>query len=334
MNTKRLRLECGTAVLALAATALSCAMPTQMLASPDDLAAYRAFRTAVHEGERLALAQHYLEGHPHGAWAEEVRSAFDAEEPEWFERAKTSRSRARAYLVDLPRGPHADAARALLILFDQHEGDIETLELLAQARRTAATLDEESAKRRRVSDVVLEELAALLDPTTWGANLDEPPPALADILRGSVRRTWGAAPRAWRADQLFFVVPSPEGVQARVAEVRLQLWLDAGRVAFGVIEGVDLFVRWAEAMQMRPLDPTRAPDRAAASSAVTDVLSGAFEGSLPAARCARSPGGSKDESESETLLARACGGWAVVARMARRDGEPDTIEVRGPQLGQ
>ena len=50
-------------------------------------------------------------------------------------------SRAREYVVDLPEGPHADAARALLVLFDEHQGDVETLTLLADARRTAAMLD-------------------------------------------------------------------------------------------------------------------------------------------------------------------------------------------------
>jgi hypothetical protein len=314
---------------ALASAALGCAVPRQMLAQPNDLADYRAFRTAADEGERLAGAKRYLELHPQGAWADEVRAAFDAEEPEWFERAKSSRARARTYLIHLPDGPHAEAARELIVLFDQHEGDVETLELLEQARRTAAMLDEESAKRRRVSDVLLEELAALLDPATWGARLDDPPPALADVLRGPVRRTWGGVTRAWRSDELFFVLPTTQGAQSRVAEVRFQLWLEGGRVAQGVIEGTDLFVRWAEAIGMRSLDPTRASDRAAASSAVADVLSGALEGTLPA-RCSRSPADRRDVGDGDTVLARSCDGWAVVARMARRDGDPDTIDVRGP----
>jgi hypothetical protein len=313
---------------AVAAASASCAVPQQMLASSDDLSAYRAFRTAAPEGRRLARAQQYLKLHPDGAWADEVRTAFDSEENAWFERAKTSRSAARAYLIDLPEGPHADAARALVLLFDQHEGDIETLELLADARRTAALLDAESARRRRVGEVVLEELAALLDPSTWGARLDAPPAPLADALRGSVRRTWDGTARAWRRDELFFVVPTPQGVQARVADVRLQLWLDGGRIAQGVIEGTDLFARWAEAIEMRVLDPTAPADRAAISASVADVLSGALEATLPAARC--TPRVAAPASGGEVILARSCDGWDVVARMADRESEPDAIEVRGP----
>jgi hypothetical protein len=298
-----------------------------MLASPDDLADYRAFRTASRQGPRLARAQIYLERHPRGAWVDEVQSTFDAEEPAWFESAKTSRSRARTYLVELPRGPHADAARALLVLFDEHQGDVETLELLAEARRTSALLDEESAKRRRVGEIVLQELAALLDPPTWGARLDAPPPALADVLRGAVRRSWGGATRAWRADQLFFVVPTPAGVQSRLAELKFQLWVEGGRIARGVIQGSDLFARWVEAMQLRLLEPSRQTDRATAAQAVADVLGGAVEAQLPSARCTPK----EPPADWTVIFARDCDGWSVVARTAERDGDDDTIEVRGPQ---
>ncbi|MGH7296755.1 MAG: hypothetical protein ACRELB_17580, partial [Polyangiaceae bacterium] len=163
--------------LAICGTA-ACAVPRQMAAAPDDLRDYRAFRVAAHEGRRLAAAQRYLSRHPRGAWVGEVRTVFDAEEAAWFEAAKTSRARAREYVVDLPDGPHADGARALLVLFDEHQSDVETLTLLADARRTAARLDIESVRRAHVSDVLLAAIAALLDPATWGARLDGAPAPL------------------------------------------------------------------------------------------------------------------------------------------------------------
>src|SRR5665811_1665999 len=109
---------------------LSTALAAQAsCAIPGDLRDYREFRTAAHEGRRLAKAQRYLARHPEGAWAAEVRALFDAEEEAWFEAAKASRTRAREYVIDLPDGPHADGARALLVLFDEHQGDVETLTL-------------------------------------------------------------------------------------------------------------------------------------------------------------------------------------------------------------
>jgi hypothetical protein len=319
---RRCRTVAATGAIAAVVVLGGCAAPRQMLAANDDLRDYRAFRVSAHEGRRLFQAQRYLERHPKGAWADEVRAAFETEEAAWFDAAKTSRARAREYIVDLPDGPHVDAARSLLVLFDEHQEDAETLELLAQARRTAATLDYETARRRRVSEVILEEVAALADPATWGARLESPPPALAAALRGEVPRTWGAATHARRQDALFFVVPTPTGAQASVADVSLQLWVDNGRVAEGLVQGPDLFVHWSEALVVRVLDAGNASDRRLASTTVADVLAGAFEATLPAQRCTAPlhPG---------EILARACDGWTVSVRMGPDPGSDDAIEVHG-----
>ena len=322
MGARRVR---SGALLSLAlGTLAGCAVPRQMLATPDDLRDYREFRTAANEGRRLAMAQRYLARHPQGAWAAEVGPLFEREEEAWFEAAKTSRSRAREYVIDLPNGPHVEGARALLVLFDEHQGDVETLTLLADSRRMAATLDSESARRKHVSDVMLAAIAALLDPTTWGTRLDSPPASLASALRGEVPATWGAATRARHDDKLFFVLPTPQGSQGRAVDVSLQLVLDQGRVVQGLVQGEDLFVAWSEAMLVHVLDPNRAADRELAAATVTDVLSGALEATVPASHCARpAVGGDR--------LVRACDGWAVSVRMGGEAGEVDVIDVVGPR---
>ena len=300
---------------------LGCAVPKQMLAATDDFADYRAFRVAAQEGIRLSRAQAYLKRHPTGAWADEVRSVFEAEEPAWFEAAKTSRSSARDYIVDLPHGPHAEAAHALLGLFNERESDLDMIQLLAESRYTAALLDLQSARRKRVGELVLEELAALLDPETPGAKLDDPPDALAAVLNGPIRRTWGKdVSSSVREDELYFTLPTPQETDARVAKVKLSLALDHKRVVAGRIEGEDLFVRWAEANEVRVLDATAASDRAAAARDVADVLGGALEARLPASRCATPP-------HRGEIVARACDGWHASAHMAARPGEVDVIAV-------
>lgn len=310
----------------LACTLCGCAVPTQMLASPSDLQDYRAFRMAAHEGRRLFEAQRYLKRHPKGAWADEVRAAFDEEEAAWFEAAKTSRARAREYVVDLPDGPHVDAARTLMVLFDEHQDDVETLALLADVQRTAAKLDYETGRRHHVSDVILAEVGALANPATWGARLEAPPPALAAVLRGEVEPTWGAGLHAQRKDSLIFVIPTPAGAQASVVDVTFQLWLEGGRITQGVLRGDNLFVRWTEAQLTRVLDAGSADDRKLAASTVADVLGGAFEALLPASRCATpgppGPGG---------ILLRACDGWTVSVRMGEVPGALDVVDVRGPR---
>jgi len=314
--------EAAIAALLLV-TSEACAVPRQMLAGADDLADYRAYRLATREGPRLARAQHYLERHPQGSWAAEVKSAFEAEESAWFEAAKGSRAIAKDYLVDLPFGPHADAARALLALYNEHESDLDMLELLAQSRRTEAMLDLESERRKRVGDVLLEELSALLDPTTWGADLDDPPQALGAVLRGRTAHTWGSAPTGLREDELFFVLPTPTEREARVATVRFRVVLSHRRVVRGMIEGEDLFVRWTEANETRVLDATSPGDRAAAARAVVEVLGGALEARV-AEPCAAEPGPAE-------ILARACDGWLVSATMGARPGDDDVIVVQGPR---
>jgi hypothetical protein len=305
-------------------TLAACVVPRQMLAAPDDLRDYREFHAASHEGRRLASAQRYLVRHPEGAWAEEVRAIFETEEEDWFEGAKSSRSRAREYVVDLPHGPHADAARSLLVLFDEQQADMDTLILLAEARRTAATLDDQTEGRTHVSEMVLSAVAALLDPATWGTRLDAPPLALAQALRGEVPATWNASTRASHQDELFFVLPTPQGSQERLVNLSLQVVLHEGRVVQGLLQGQDLFVRWSEAILVRVLDPTVVEDRKLAAATVADLLAGALEATLPAARCA------KPASATEPLV-RECKGWDVSVRMGAEAGEVDVVDVVGPR---
>jgi hypothetical protein len=321
------------AVIALARVAclacVDCAVPKQMLAASDDLADYRAFRVAAQEGTRLARAFTYLRRHPRGAWVDEVRVVFEAEEPAWFEAAKTSRMLARDYIVDLPHGPHVEAARALLAFIKQEDTDIDMLVLLADSRRMDATLDVEAVRRQQMSEVVLEELSVLIDPATSGARVDDPPRALASVLRAPPQRTWGTGPSApplnpLREDQLFFVIRTPTGIEERFAQVRLRLSLQRKRVAGGRIEGADLFVRWAEANEVRVLDAASPTDRAAAASSVVGILEGALEARLPAARCTAQP-------RRGEILARACDGWRVSVRRGARSGDDDVIIVQGPR---
>src|SRR5262245_20655786 len=96
---------------------LGCGGLRTILAPPEDPEDYRAFRVAAATGTRLARAKRYIERHPRGTFAEEVRRTFDEEEPVYFERAQASREGIRRYLADLPEGPHADAALALLVAF-------------------------------------------------------------------------------------------------------------------------------------------------------------------------------------------------------------------------
>src|SRR4051794_6590185 len=76
------------AALVVAIAVLGCSTLRPVTAGSGDLADYRAFRVAAAPGTRLARAKKYLDAHPTGAFVEEVRAAWDDEEPRYFERAQ------------------------------------------------------------------------------------------------------------------------------------------------------------------------------------------------------------------------------------------------------
>jgi hypothetical protein len=310
-------------VAAMLVAVSACDVGRQLASDPADLADYRAYRTAAREGARLARAEHYLEAHPTGAWAKEVRAEFDVEEPAFFEKAKTSESRAIDYVVDLPHGPHADAARTLLQQYVVHADDFETTKLLQESRHTAALLDRASADRARVGEHVMGGIAALLDANVYGARLDEAPPALKRVLSGGGRATWGGEWATQSDVAIPFVVPTPAGATDLVANVEVSVHTEGGRIIEGRVWGPDLFVRWTEAETIKPLDERDARARGVAATFVKERLAGVFEAVAPAARCAAR------ESRGE-LLVRSCDGWTLRVEMGEFAGAPDVVFVRGP----
>src|SRR5690606_4512794 len=142
-------------LLCLVALACGCAGLRPMLAPPEDLEDYRAFRVAAAEGTRLARAKRYLDRHPKGAFADEVRRAFEEEEPVYFERAQASREGIRRYLADLPEGPHADAAVALLVAFGSSMQEAELRDLARRVRYEDTKLEAAAVQRRAVGEAIL-----------------------------------------------------------------------------------------------------------------------------------------------------------------------------------
>jgi hypothetical protein len=312
------------AALALALAELTgCGATRSFWASSGDLADYRAYRVAAHEGVRLARAQHYLERHPRGAWAADVQRTFAEEEPAYFERATETRARTSEYLADLPRGPHAAAAISLLTAFDTHIEDLATERLLRDARKTEVKLERSSRQRRQLGDAILTDLAALLDPGVYGKKQGDLPESMHRALGGLAPSTWGF-PEPTREDDFFYAVPTHLVRESRVVTLRLSLVLERGVATLGILSGPDLFVSWDEADEVKPRDPTDDKDRAHAAAHAADLLGGALEARLPAATCTVS------SSVPQEILVRRCDGWSAVVSMGRRQGDLDAITVSGP----
>ena len=308
-------------IVALGVSALGCATFKPMIASSADVEDYRAFRVAGAEGTRLARAQKYLQHHPKGAFAAEVQTAFDDEEPHFFESASATREGARRYLVDLPEGPHAAAALALLTALDTNMQDAELRDIARRARFDDAKMEAASVQRRAVGEAILGAVGVLLDEEAYGVPRAEGPPALRALMTGRTGATWGSVPR-YREEDLYFLLPTRPDRESRLVTLEITLAEQGGLVTGGRIEGADMLVFWAEADQIVKLDPSTPEDRTEAQVHAMERLGGALERRFPEGTC-------PDARADRELYHRACDGWEVVVLPGAKAGDKDAIVVRG-----
>jgi hypothetical protein len=294
-----------------------------MLAPPDDLEDYRAFRVAAAEGTRLARAKRYVERHPKGKFAEEVRRVLDEEEPRYFEHAQGSREALRRYLADLPEGPHAEAALALLIAFGSSMKEAELRDLARRVRYADAKLEAAAVQRRAVGEAILAAVGVMLDDDVYGGPRAESPPKLRGLLLGKAMPTWGSVP-ARHEDDYFFILPTRPERESRLLTLEIGLLEARGRVIGGTVEGSDMFVRWTEADEIVALDSSSDDDRTEAQVHVMSRLEGALERRFPAATC-------PDLRKDRELYHRACGGWEGVVLAGMEPGDKDVIILRAPR---
>lgn len=306
----------------LTALVTGCAGLAPMLARPDDLADYRAFRVAAAEGTRLARAKRYVDRHPKGRFVAEVSAVFEEEEPRYFEAAQRSREGIRRYLADLPEGPHAAAAVALLAAFGSNMQEAELADIARKVRFQDAKLESAAVQRRAVNEAILGAVGILLDEETYGRPRGEGPVALRTLLLGRTPTTWGDVP-SHREEDLFFLLPTRPERESRLLTLEIDVTEREGAVVAGSIRGVDMFVKWTEADQITKLDPAASDDRTEAQIHAMERLTGALERRFPAASC---PDLRKDREQYH----RACGGWEAVVVGGQGAGDKDSITVTGP----
>ena len=300
---------------------VGCTTLRPMTAGSGDLADYRAFRVAAAPGTRLARAKKYLDQHPSGAFADEVRAVWEDEEPRYFQSAQASREGASRYLVDLPDGPHAVAALALLTALESTMKDAELRDIARRVQYDDAKLEAAAVQRRAVGEAILGAVGVLLDEDVYGVRRAAGPPALRTLMMGRTTSTWGAVP-ARREEDLYFLLPTRPARESRLVSLEITLTEREGVVTGGTVDGADMFVRWAEADQIVKLDPSAPEDRTEAHVHAMERLGGALERRFPAAECA-------DSRAERELYHRACKGWEVLVLPGAGAGAKDSIVIRG-----
>jgi hypothetical protein len=260
-----------------------------------------------------------LRKHPKGTWFQEVDRVFAEEEAEYFEGAKSSRRVAKDYLTNLPDGPHAAAAVALLTAFDTNLEELELQQVIRDAHRSDAMLERASRDRKHVAETIMASIAAMLDVASYGVSLSEASPAFRAVMTGPTASTWGSVPKE-REQDLFVTVPTTAGRTSRVLSLRTTAILDGGRVIGLRLVASDMFIYWYESVRLALLDGSKAADRIGAAVFAREILAGASEALMPEARCA------PPKEQEDSLLIRSCDGLLLVAT-AGLGGRPDEIQV-------
>ena len=94
--------------LALLLGALSCASTARITGDFGEYRSYRQYRVARTLEARLGAAERYLRAYPRGDYREEVRAWYVPAERRYFKLAWSTLPRLRAYLDEMPHGPHAE----------------------------------------------------------------------------------------------------------------------------------------------------------------------------------------------------------------------------------
>ncbi len=125
----------GRPLVGVLALALGCAT----VATRDDYADYREVRLADDDDARRRAVSSYLESHPEGQWAGELRAEHEAAEDALYEERKSTAEGLRYYLEVYPEGRYADQAQARLT----------ALESVRQNRQREADIDRDVHRERR-----------------------------------------------------------------------------------------------------------------------------------------------------------------------------------------
>lgn len=301
----------------LAAALCGCGFMRPLTAANADMRDYQDYALGgdehAHLARKLALAQRYLDRHPDGAWAADVREAYDRGEAVLFERAKQSREGAIGYLTDLPNGPHAQQAVFLVNAFDTKEESVDE----RSARLTERELAEAARERDEAVAWITSAIAAVI--TDVGSSYDLGLP-IVKLVIGEAAPTWGE--RTKRDLELPYLIPGKGTRDPRALASRLSIKVEDGIIVAATFRGADLFVRWTELDTLRALDESKDADRKLARDHVREVLAGMIEARLPVQRCS-----APDDATEAALVARKCDGLAFSARSGASGGEDDVVSV-------
>jgi hypothetical protein len=299
----------------------ACAATARMTGGFGDYASYRRTRLAPTLEERLGAADRYLRNYPHGDYRAEVRAWFGPAEKHYFKLAWNNLPRLRAYLDEMPQGPHADAVVDRI-------GELESRSEFANQREArellhASSIEARLARAAENRREFLHEFATLSGALARTRSFGEPTSNLDSelLLRFRVRQPAGSCDES-HCTKLFsypFAVPEDKSIVDREATATLEIALDRGLVQSVTLTGPELLTRVAEAAHVSAV-PNNPQARAEAIAHAVDVIDDAIEPALPQSRCAA-------DAVSPVVLARQCDGVRFEVSYGLDGGTPDRVTI-------
>lgn len=196
------------------------------VASHDEYDQYRAVRLSGSRSARLGAMQRYIEAHPRGFWADELRGERGALDDEVWEDCRADRAGLERYLSLFPRGNHAAMAR-------------QRLRGLAHNEQAAAEANErwlaaaDRRRRERATRTVTRWTTTLVGLDGFGA-------PMADVAARNPRfaESFGEAPaptcspsECLKRLRMRYAIPVPGATRIeRELEVIVRLSLERGQL--------------------------------------------------------------------------------------------------------
>jgi hypothetical protein len=295
----------------------------QMSAEPEDYQAYRRTRIAPTLEGRLAASWRYLRERPDGRFRSDVSGWFRGTEAQYYSRATNSIPRLETYLATLPNGPHAELAAERLVelrLAEQHERRHKERSL-SEARAVQGRLSAADRMRREFVAQIKAWIVRLASIKSWGGRTHELDHELIYEFRLREPAARCSTDLCTKMLSLPYAIPEQRTIGERRAVFDVQIALERGGVSAARLTGPELFSRIGEALSLAPVGPSALQARTEAIARTVQLVNGAIEPTLPAARCTA-------EAIGTIVLARECDGVRFEVVAAGGPEDEDRIEVR------
>lgn len=309
--------------LALLLGVMSCASTARITGDFSEYRSYREYRVSTTLEARLGAAERYLRTYPSGDYRTEVRAWYVPAEKRYFKLAWDTLPRLRAYLDEMPHGPHAEAAAERISELESRRifADRREQRMLSHAQDIESRLARAAEQRRGF----VHEFSRLTELLAATRSFDEPTSELAPELLVRLRerppQLHCEADQCQKVFSFSYAVPEDGTLSERKIDVTLHIRLARGLVQELSLSGPELLTRLAEAISVRAVPPFNPQASAEALGQALETVSAALDAPLPKPRC-------EVEAVSPVLLERRCDGVKMLVVAGTETGAADRLMVQ------